>query len=517
MSVTFQVGGVVFDNGDSIASSNLPTASTLIAGIVQLSDSTSSTSTTLAATANAVKTAYDLGSAALPKAGGTMTGTITFDAGQTFPIGGIQDATTGQKGVVQVGTNISVASGVISVATGSTSTAGILQLTDSISSTSTTTAATPNSVKQAYDAAVAASAVGGITSDTVIYVNSTDGNDATGQRGTTKPFATITAALAAASEADTIFISPGTFTENVTLTKGVNIVGTFTDQATWCGTKILGNFTVTVTSAASKNWAITNVYFISANSTPPFTVTDNSTGAGGINTVTNCSFTQQTSTDPTQYAVKTSGSWTRSLYFRSCTFDGNFHHNAGTAAGANGYVVVDGLFGVGNSAFYNRVTTGLAEFRNPSNTLACIYQTGGIVQVSGAATGIASSAATLNSVFGSAGFSYKGSAASVGTGTVYFSGGINQPTGKVDIGANLVYGWTSLAMDPASLTISGSAVPYTTAVPASASLTTMTQQRPRLNLLTSTSTVTAANQLATVIDSSTGSFYSVSAFDAGTY
>jgi hypothetical protein len=36
-------------------------------GAVQLSDSTSSTSTTLAATANAVKTAYDLAAAALPK------------------------------------------------------------------------------------------------------------------------------------------------------------------------------------------------------------------------------------------------------------------------------------------------------------------------------------------------------------------------------------------------------------------------------------------------------------------
>jgi len=36
-------------------------------GAVQLSDSTSSTSTTLAATANAVKTSYDLANAALPK------------------------------------------------------------------------------------------------------------------------------------------------------------------------------------------------------------------------------------------------------------------------------------------------------------------------------------------------------------------------------------------------------------------------------------------------------------------
>ena len=54
-------------------------------GAVQLEDSTSSTSTTTAATPNAVKTAYDLAAAALPKAGGTMTGDIVFSGTQTFP------------------------------------------------------------------------------------------------------------------------------------------------------------------------------------------------------------------------------------------------------------------------------------------------------------------------------------------------------------------------------------------------------------------------------------------------
>jgi len=48
-------------------------------GTLQLTDSTSSTSTTTAATPNSVKSAYDLGNAALPKAGGTMTGAILAD------------------------------------------------------------------------------------------------------------------------------------------------------------------------------------------------------------------------------------------------------------------------------------------------------------------------------------------------------------------------------------------------------------------------------------------------------
>ena len=53
-------------------------ATTSVDGIVQLSDSTSTTSSVLAATSTAVKSAYDLAAAALPKAGGTVTGDITL-------------------------------------------------------------------------------------------------------------------------------------------------------------------------------------------------------------------------------------------------------------------------------------------------------------------------------------------------------------------------------------------------------------------------------------------------------
>jgi hypothetical protein len=48
-------------------------------GAVQLEDSTSSTSTTKAATPAAVKAAFDLADAALPKAGGVLTGDVTLD------------------------------------------------------------------------------------------------------------------------------------------------------------------------------------------------------------------------------------------------------------------------------------------------------------------------------------------------------------------------------------------------------------------------------------------------------
>ena len=60
---------------------------TLATGVVQLEDSISSTSTTTAATPNSVKTTYELADAALPKAGGTMTGDIVFANGQPVDAG----------------------------------------------------------------------------------------------------------------------------------------------------------------------------------------------------------------------------------------------------------------------------------------------------------------------------------------------------------------------------------------------------------------------------------------------
>lgn len=66
--------------GGTGTTSTVPTASTSVYGITKLYDGVDSTNTGLAATANAVKTAYDKGNHShpyLPLAGGTMTGTIT--------------------------------------------------------------------------------------------------------------------------------------------------------------------------------------------------------------------------------------------------------------------------------------------------------------------------------------------------------------------------------------------------------------------------------------------------------
>ena len=68
-------------------------ATTSVDGIVQLSDSTSTTSSVLAATPTAVKSAYDLAAAALPKAGGTVTGDITLGGNIGIQFEGTTDDT----------------------------------------------------------------------------------------------------------------------------------------------------------------------------------------------------------------------------------------------------------------------------------------------------------------------------------------------------------------------------------------------------------------------------------------
>lgn len=68
----------------AIAASKIVSASTSGAGVVQLSDSTTSTSTVLAATANAVKVTKDVADAALPLAGGTISGQLLLGTAGTL-------------------------------------------------------------------------------------------------------------------------------------------------------------------------------------------------------------------------------------------------------------------------------------------------------------------------------------------------------------------------------------------------------------------------------------------------
>ncbi|WP_411345510.1 phage tail protein [Paenibacillus sp. WLX1005] len=91
---TFNVQTMLNDNWDKIDTAvkqvkdkvdtiNVPSASTTQAGIVQLTNATNSTSETLAPTAKALKTVSD---AALPKTGGTVSGTLSISDPNTTPL-----------------------------------------------------------------------------------------------------------------------------------------------------------------------------------------------------------------------------------------------------------------------------------------------------------------------------------------------------------------------------------------------------------------------------------------------
>jgi hypothetical protein len=74
--VTSSTGALTIATSTTTPALTIRAATTSVDGIVQLSDSTSTTSSVLAATPTAVKSAYDLAALALPAAGGTVTGEI---------------------------------------------------------------------------------------------------------------------------------------------------------------------------------------------------------------------------------------------------------------------------------------------------------------------------------------------------------------------------------------------------------------------------------------------------------
>ena len=78
------LGEITFSGSQDFPTSGIDTATTSRVGIVTLSSATESESETLAATSKSIKVTKTVADAALPKAGGTMTGDITFNSTQLF-------------------------------------------------------------------------------------------------------------------------------------------------------------------------------------------------------------------------------------------------------------------------------------------------------------------------------------------------------------------------------------------------------------------------------------------------
>jgi hypothetical protein len=75
----------IASSGGATPAISIAAATTAVVGAVQLSDSTSTTSSVLAATPTAVKSAYDLAAAAIPKTLTTTTGDIIYASAANTP------------------------------------------------------------------------------------------------------------------------------------------------------------------------------------------------------------------------------------------------------------------------------------------------------------------------------------------------------------------------------------------------------------------------------------------------
>jgi hypothetical protein len=142
----------------TVNSARLPSANATVAGATILVDSVSNTSTTAAASAASVKTAYDAAitantnaNTALTAAGAAYTNAVTYTDNKAA------NAYSNAIAVAANATNLT--SGTVASArlpSGNSSAAGAVILVDSVANTSTTAAASAASVKSAYDAAITA-------------------------------------------------------------------------------------------------------------------------------------------------------------------------------------------------------------------------------------------------------------------------------------------------------------------------------------------------------------------------
>jgi hypothetical protein len=139
----------------TVNSARLPSANATVAGATLLVDSVSNTSTTAAASAASVKTAYDAAITANTNAANLSAN--AYSNAVTYTDNKAANAYSNAIAIAANATNLT--SGTVNAArlpSGNSTTAGAVILVDSVANTSTTAAASAASVKTAYDAAIAA-------------------------------------------------------------------------------------------------------------------------------------------------------------------------------------------------------------------------------------------------------------------------------------------------------------------------------------------------------------------------
>lgn len=141
------------------------------------------------------------------------------------------------------------------------------------------------------------------------YRNYSPSNGFLVQKNGTGDFTTIATALTAASSGDTIYIGPGTFTENPTLKAGVNLTAWGTDGSLTGGGNVIINGTCTLTAAGTVNISgielqTNSSYFLTVSGSAASTINLNncylnflnntgidftSSSASSLITISNCS------------------------------------------------------------------------------------------------------------------------------------------------------------------------------------------------------------------------------------
>ncbi len=170
----------------SATKKTITSGSTSAKGIVQLSNATDSTSETLAATPKAVKTAYDkavdaeaAAAAAQEAAEHSHDAYVNQNAFSNVKVGDTTVAATAPTDTIEfAGSNVTFTTDATNkkitfkVASGSTSATGIVKLSNSTSSTSTSLAATANAVNLAYKKGAEGVAAAAAIAENYVKINS---------------------------------------------------------------------------------------------------------------------------------------------------------------------------------------------------------------------------------------------------------------------------------------------------------------------------------------------------------
>ena len=429
----------------TVNSARLPAANATVAGATILVDSVSNTSTTAAASAASVKTAYDAAitantnaNTALTAAGAAYTNAVAYAA---------NIAGTAYSNAIAVAANATnLTSGTVNaerLPSGNSTAAGAVILVDSVSNTSTTAAASAASVKTAYDAAITAntnantalSAAGSAYTNAVSYTDgailtanaSITGNAATAYTNAVSYTDTkiATANTAMAANADTAYTNAIAIAANATnLTSGtVNSARLPSGNSTVAGAVVLvDSVSNTSTTAAASAASVKTAYdaAITANTNANTALT--AAGAAYTNAV---SYTDtKIGTANTAMVANAAAAYTNAVSYTDTkigTANTAMIANA-AAAYSNAVTYVDTKIGTANTAM---IANAAAAYTN-----AVSYTDGKILTANGAITGNAATAYT-NAVSYTDGKILTANAAITGNAATAYTNAVSYTDGKI--------------------------------------------------------------------------------------